>query len=185
MQIFSKINKNQTNINIKPHQGFTLLEIMVTIGIAGILTMMSLPPLISWVQNKSSQQNAQQIINVIKAARQTAIATKVPEVLVFTPGNYNAPAKIALSIQQVGSNSRKHQISSKIAFIQMTQGGGGLIDQIRFNGFGLAQALATGGWQNNRMQILLDDYGINISQQGLTDMCVRDAQLTTPSMAVC
>jgi prepilin-type N-terminal cleavage/methylation domain-containing protein len=171
---------------IAQKKGFTLLELMVTIAIASILATMVLPPLVGWVQLKQEQQSAQQILNVVRAARQTAIATKAPEILRFNPANYSGANRVELEVRQTGSVNRNHRFSSGFDFIRLTQGSTPtLIGAIRFNGFGIAQAPATGGWQDNRLQFELNNYAIFITREGLSELCARDARRQTPSIPLC
>jgi hypothetical protein len=124
---------------------------------------------------------------VIKGARQTALATKVPETLRFSQSNYNNPnTRVNVTIFQV-NNSRTHQFSSGVNFIQIRRGAatGAFINQIRFNGFGIPQAFVGGAWQNTNVLIRLNNYGVDINPQGLSNVCASNANFVSPSIPAC
>jgi prepilin-type N-terminal cleavage/methylation domain-containing protein len=170
------------------HKGFTLIEMMSTIAIAGVLAFFTLPPLIDWIQVKKNQQNTQQILNIIKAARQKAMATKRPETLTFTPNSQSNNDLFDLTIRQTGDRNKNYILYASFRNIQLLQGQGAnttSIGQFRFNGFGLPQAPATAGWQNNSLQVVLSDYTIQISEQGLAQICAQNTKNQNKSIPLC
>lgn len=171
----------------KKCKGFTLLELIVTICIAAILATLVLTPLMGWLQLKKEQQNAQQVLNIIKTVRQSAVAAKIPEVLTFSPANYNNPSQTNLIVTRTGSENRQYTFSSPLKFIRITQGANfSDISQIRFNRFGIPEALGgLGNWQNNRLQIQLENYAVFINVQGISAVCARDVKYETKSIALC
>ena len=56
--------------------GFTLLELMMTVGILGILSTMTVPSLVSVYNTQVDQSNASQALSIFKTARQNAISMR-------------------------------------------------------------------------------------------------------------
>lgn len=68
MQIFAS-NKPKSK-----HSGFTLLELMITLGIVGILVAIGVPAMSDVIQRAQVRSEAQKYVGVLSLARSTAIS---------------------------------------------------------------------------------------------------------------
>lgn len=61
--------------NLIRNQGFSLAELLVAIGMIGILTVAALPVFVNVLQTQQVRSAAQELVNLLNQARQLAIAT--------------------------------------------------------------------------------------------------------------
>ena len=73
-------------ILMKKNSGFTLMEVMVVIGIIGIVSAIAIPSYISWLPKKRMSGAARDIYSVMQYARTRAVKEKKRVVINFTPG---------------------------------------------------------------------------------------------------
>jgi len=65
--------------------GFTLLEVLVVIGIMGIVAAVSLPAIKSWNRSNTTTAASRQLLDDLALARQRAISTRSTVYVVFQP----------------------------------------------------------------------------------------------------
>lgn len=75
-----------SNEMINRQHGFTMIELLVTIGIAGILMALAAPSFTTFIQNTRLSSTTQLLISDLNQARSEAIKRNV-HVLVCTPNN--------------------------------------------------------------------------------------------------
>ena len=68
------------------HTGFTLVEVMVSLTVLGILIMMALPSFGEWLQNQQLRAASDALLNGMQTARAEAIKRNVPVQIVLGPG---------------------------------------------------------------------------------------------------
>ena len=73
-------------ILLKKNSGFTLLEVMVTIGIIGIISAIVIPNVLSYLPKHRMGSAARDIYSVMQYARIRAVKEKKHVVINFTPG---------------------------------------------------------------------------------------------------
>jgi len=61
-------------MNARPAHGFTLIELMVSITVLGILTMLALPSYGRWIANMQVRNMAESIQNGLRSAQREAVA---------------------------------------------------------------------------------------------------------------
>lgn len=84
----SKGDRSQGSIN----RGFTILELMITIVIIGILTTVALPSMRDWVIYNRVRSQADDIVSLLDVARTTSIEMGQPAFITgWTKGGNNAP----------------------------------------------------------------------------------------------
>ncbi len=60
-------------VNLKPQNGFTFIEALVTVVIVGIITAAALPAMSNMIQNQAITATANEILNTLQYARSEAI----------------------------------------------------------------------------------------------------------------
>lgn len=84
---------------IKPRslrRGFTLIELMVTIVLVGILLVMAIPAFGRWIADAHVRAAAESLVNAIRVSQATAVArgrTSMFALTVDTPPVYRSPAQ--------------------------------------------------------------------------------------------
>jgi prepilin-type N-terminal cleavage/methylation domain-containing protein len=66
-------------------RGFTLIELMIVIVVAGILVGFTVPSWVSMQRSLLKEQARERIVQDIRTARQTAVTGRVPVVVAFLP----------------------------------------------------------------------------------------------------
>ena len=71
---------------MRKESGFTLLELMVTIGIIAIMASIAIPNIIGWLPNHRMSGAARDIYSAMQYARLTAVKEKIPIAINFNIG---------------------------------------------------------------------------------------------------
>ncbi len=77
---------------MKQQSGFSLIELMVTIAIAAILTAIAVPNFLTWRASRQLNSSAREILSAIRDTRMQAIREQAQTVIVFdaATGTYEA-----------------------------------------------------------------------------------------------
>ncbi len=101
-------------------RGFTLIEIMVSLTVLGILLMVALPNFSEWLQNQQLRAASEATLNGLQAARGAAIRRNVLVQFVSGPGT-------GWSVTEVGTGllvqSRAHEEGSPNAVLTIAPAG--------------------------------------------------------------
>ena len=62
---------------IRNKSGFTMTELMTTIGIIAIISAIAVPNFISWIPKRKLGIGARDILNAVESARLTAVRNRV------------------------------------------------------------------------------------------------------------
>ena len=68
---------------MQTQKGFTLLELLVTVAICGILSAIAVPHVIKWLDNTRLRSSVMELFTDIQHARMTAVKTNRNVILVF------------------------------------------------------------------------------------------------------
>ncbi len=68
-----------------PARGFTLIEVMISLAVLGIVVMLALPSFSDWIQNSQIRVAAEAGLNGLQTARSEAIRRNLPVQLAFGP----------------------------------------------------------------------------------------------------
>jgi len=104
----------------RPQRGFTLIEIMVSLTVLGILLMVALPSFSEWLQNQQLRAASEATLNGLQVARAAAIRRNVLVQFVSGPGT-------GWTVTEVGTGvvvqSRAHEEGSPNAVLTVTPAG--------------------------------------------------------------
>ena len=73
-------------VGMKGRSGFTLMEMMVVIAVIGILSGISIPPVINWMQNAKFNSAVRDVQSSIEDIRLYAVKENAQAVIKFTDG---------------------------------------------------------------------------------------------------
>jgi len=75
-------------------QGFTLMELMVTIGIMAILSAIAIPNAIAWRNNAQFNASVRRVKDTIEATRMAAVKSHLPADFIFaSPTSYDTQTR--------------------------------------------------------------------------------------------
>jgi prepilin-type N-terminal cleavage/methylation domain-containing protein len=61
-------------LNGQNNRGYTLIEMLVTLGLVAILSAISAPPVMQWLANQSYKDQARELLQTMQLGRSTAIS---------------------------------------------------------------------------------------------------------------
>ena len=103
-------------------RGFTLIEIMVSLTVLGIMLMIALPNFSEWLQNQQLRAASEATLNGLQAARGAAIRRNV-----LVQFQQTAPPQTAWTVTEAGTvnvvQSRAHEEGSPNAQVTATPAG--------------------------------------------------------------
>ena len=103
-------------------RGFTLIEIMVSLAVLGILLMVALPNFSEWLQNQQLRAASEATLNGLQAARGAAIRRNV-----LVQFQQTSPTQSAWAVTEVGTGllvqSRAHEEGSPNARVDAAPAG--------------------------------------------------------------
>ena len=110
----------------RPSLGFTMVEILITIAVFGILVMLAMPSFGEWLQNQQLRAGAEASLNGLQVARAEAIRRNLNVQIVFGPGTgWTVQEVTSLNPFTLGAvvQSRAQEEGSPNAALAATPGG--------------------------------------------------------------
>ncbi|HVY04488.1 MAG TPA: GspH/FimT family pseudopilin [Burkholderiales bacterium] len=179
-------------LNTRPIQrGFTLLEVVVTFAIIGILIVIAVPSFQHWVANAQIRNAAEGILNGMQSARAEAVRRNVGVQLVLNSGSgwtINSLDNIGVAIQ-----TRDAGEGSANSVVTTTASDGTPADRITFNGMGWIITNNNGSKSIGRVDVTsatltgteIRPLRIVVSSGGAMKMCDPNAAITAPDPRAC
>ena len=123
---------------MKRHDGFTLVELMVTIVVLGIILSIAIPSYQDWIKRLHIRSAAESILNGLQLARTEAIKRNGSATITLTGGTgWSITDSAGTAIQ-----AKPDREGSQLAFITVTSPSSDLPFAITFNGLGRITAPA-------------------------------------------
>lgn len=94
---------------IKQKSGFTLLELMVVLGISGILAIVAVPSVSSFLPGYRLNATARELRTNLQLARATAVRRNMRCVVVFNPQEYEPKGQVGSYMIFLDSNNNWRQ----------------------------------------------------------------------------
>jgi prepilin-type N-terminal cleavage/methylation domain-containing protein len=92
----------------RKNKGLTLIEILVVIGIMGIMMAIATPPFLQWRSNLVYRQTAREMTLLLREARNRAISRNLQYMVVFQPNN-------SLYRMDIGNRANNSSVYTPIA----------------------------------------------------------------------
>ena len=99
-------------------QGFSMVELLLTICLMAILLAIAAPSVKSMIQSQEHKETARYIASMLRQARSTAIATNCPQMVIFKP-NSSSYKWISYNTNNLSWNSTPVQTNTVPSLVTM------------------------------------------------------------------
>jgi prepilin-type N-terminal cleavage/methylation domain-containing protein len=89
----------------KGDQGFTLLEVLVTVLVLGILSSIAAPSWLAFINNQRVRTVNDRVLQSLRSAQSEAKRTKRDVTVIFNPGSATAPPTVTINLTDPATNS--------------------------------------------------------------------------------
>lgn len=179
-------------LNVAPRPaGFTIIEVLVTVMVIGILIALGAPTFGEWLQSQQLRSAAEASLNGLQVARAEAIRRNEAARIVF------APPQTGWSVLDLAGNvvqSRSHEEGSPNAQVTVTPGGA---TTVTFTPLGSVTANADGSGIIQRLDVTNPSGGacqptgamrclrVVVSAGGVVRMCDPTPGVVAPDPRAC
>ena len=96
MEIWRKTTMHGLYRKTRCHRqaGFTMVELMIVIGVIAILSAIAVPNIMSWLPNYRLKAAARDVISNFQKAKMEAVKAHKDVIIQFTPGAYAASGQV-------------------------------------------------------------------------------------------
>ena len=136
---------------MRKDSGFTLLELMVVIGIVGILSAIAIPSYFQWLPRHRVGSAARTVMSTLEFARINAVKTNADVAVIFDWANER------LTVDSGGTTLRTRQMPNDVHLQDM-----GLGSPVTFNGHGFSSDSGQVRVENNKNDTLRRDINLTL-----------------------
>lgn len=116
-------------LSVRMQRGFTIIELMIGIGLMALLSMMAVPAFQHWIANMNIRNAAEGALNGLQLARAEAVRRNVPVQLTMTGGS-TWVIETAMSGDKIQERAEEGSDTAEVALTPVGA------NRVTFNGMG-------------------------------------------------